>query len=50
MMICNSAGDAGFWSHENGASYVVGTFSEMLDWLFGLLRENQTPVFDYARR
>ncbi|QDS95100.1 hypothetical protein FF011L_38840 [Roseimaritima multifibrata] len=49
MMICNSSGDAGYLSHENGASYVVGSFSEMLDWIFGELIQNRTPEFDYSR-
>lgn len=49
MMVCNSSGDAGYLSHENGASYVVGSFSEMLDWIFGELIQNRTPEFDYSR-
>lgn len=49
MMICNSSGDAGYLSHENGASYVVGSFAEMLDWVFGELMQNRTPEFDYSR-
>ncbi|WP_442510524.1 hypothetical protein SH528x_002149 [Novipirellula sp. SH528] len=49
MMICNSSGDAGYLSHESGASHVVGSFSEMLDWIFGELIQNQTPEFDYSR-
>ena len=49
MMICNSSGDTGYLSHENGASYVVGSFPEMLDWIFGELMQNRTPEFDYSR-
>ena len=49
MMVCNSSGDAGYLSHENGASYVVGSYSEMLDWIFGELIQNRTPEFDYSR-
>lgn len=49
MMVCNPSGDAGYLSHENGASYVVGSFLEMLDWCFGELMKNRTPEFDYSR-
>lgn len=49
MMVCNSSGDCGYLSHENGASYVVGSFPEMLDWVFGELLQNRTPEFDYSR-
>ncbi|WP_143544062.1 hypothetical protein [Rhodopirellula sp. MGV] len=49
IMVCNSSGDAGYLSHENGASYVVGSFSEMLEWIFGELIHNRTPEFDYSR-
>jgi hypothetical protein len=49
MMVCSTLGEAGYLSHENGASYVVGTFHEMLVWIFGELIENRTPEFDYNR-
>ncbi|MEI8384189.1 MAG: hypothetical protein WCJ09_29035 [Planctomycetota bacterium] len=49
MMVCNSSGDAGYLSHENGASYVIGTLPEMLDWIFGELLQGRTPEFDYSR-
>ena len=49
MMVCNNSGDAGYLSHETGASYVVGSFPEMLDWIFGELLENRMPEFDYSR-
>ena len=49
MMVCNQSGDAGYLSHENGESYVVGSFPEMLHWIFGELIQNRTPEFDYSR-
>jgi hypothetical protein len=49
MMIYNTHGNAGYLSHETGASYVVGTFSEMLEWVFGQLMRGQLPEFDYSR-
>jgi hypothetical protein len=49
MMIYNAHGDAGYLSHESGASYVVGTIPEMLDWMFGQLMQDQLPEFDYSR-
>jgi hypothetical protein len=49
MMVCNSSGDAGYLSHENGASYVIGTLPETLDWIFGELLQDRTPEFDYSR-
>ncbi|MEO1618431.1 MAG: hypothetical protein AAFV88_21440 [Planctomycetota bacterium] len=48
-MVCNASGKAGFLSHENGASYVIGSFEEMLDWIFGELLHMRTPEFDYSR-
>jgi hypothetical protein len=46
MMICSPSGQSGFLSHETGASYVIGTVPEMLDWVFGQLILNQAPKFD----
>ena len=49
MMVCNTSGDAGYLSHESGASYVVGSFPEMLNWVFGELIQGRTPELDYSR-
>jgi len=49
IMVCNADGDAGYLSHENGSSYVVGTFPEMADWIFDQLILSRTPEFDYSR-
>jgi len=49
MMVCNERGDAGYMSHENGQAYDVGSFPEMLNWIFGELVQNRTPEFDYSR-
>ncbi len=49
MMVCNASGDAGYLSHDQGTSYVVGSLSEMLDWVFGELIRGRTPEMDPVR-
>ena len=49
MMVVNESGQAGYLSHEDGASYVIGSLPEMLDWVFGELLQNREPEFDYSR-
>lgn len=49
VIVCKLSGDAGYLSHDNGASCVIGSITEMLDWVFGELIQCRTPEFDYAR-
>ena len=48
-MLYNSAGEAGYFSHEDGSSYVIGSFVDMVNWVFGKLLRGESPEFDYSQ-
>lgn len=49
LLVHDSQGTAGLFSHENGSAQVLGTIAEALEWVFGELLSGREPNLDPNR-